>query len=74
MFVDGKIGTLTEGRSRILPNGDLYVEETNHGRILFGNTQGLYATFVSRLDKDHIAMLGWSRYYTKEELKEALRK
>lgn len=74
MFKTGKIKTLTEGRSRVLPNGDIFVEETNFGRILFGDFNHVNGIYVSRLDKSYIAMLGWSRYYTKDELKEALRK
>ena len=67
LFQAGKIKTLTEGRSRILPDGQLFVEETNYGRILFGDKNGVNGVYVSRIDKDHIAMLGWSRYYTREE-------
>ena len=69
MFKNGKIKTLTEGRSRILPDGQLFVEETNFGRILFGDSQGVNGTYVNRINDDHIGMLGWSRYYTKEEYK-----
>ncbi len=67
MFQKGKIKTLTEGRSRILPDGQLFVEETNYGRILFGDTNGVKGIYVNRLDKEHIGALGWSRYYTTEE-------
>lgn len=67
MFQKGKIKTLTEGRSRILPDGQLFVEETNNGRILFGDRNGVNGIYVNRLDKEHIGALGWSRYYTTEE-------
>ena len=67
MFQKGKIKTLTEGRSRILPDGQLFVEETNYGRILFGDRNGVNGIYVNRLDKEHIGALGWSRYYTNEE-------
>ena len=67
MFQKGKINTLTQGRSRILPDGQLYVEETNNGRIIFGDKNGVNGIYVNRLDKDHISYLGWSRYYTTEE-------
>jgi hypothetical protein len=69
MFKNGKIKTLTEGRSRILPDGQLFVEETNFGRILFGDFKGVNGTYVNRINDDYIGMLGWSRYYTKEEYK-----
>ncbi len=74
MFREGRIITKTEGRSDILPNGDLYVEETNYGRIIFGDKNGVNAIFVDRMDKDHIAMLGWSRYYSNEEMKAIFKK
>jgi hypothetical protein len=67
MFQLGKIKTLTEGRSRILPDGQLFVEETNYGRILFGDKNGVNGTYVNRLNKEYIGMLGWCRYYTNEE-------
>ncbi len=67
MFRKGKINTLTQGRSRILPDGQLFVEETNNGRILFGDKNGVNGIYVNRLDKEHISLLGWSRYYTTEE-------
>ena len=74
MYREGRIITKTEGRSDILPNGDLYVEETNFGRIIFGDKNGVNAIFVDRMDKDHIAMLGWSRYYSNEEMKAIFKK
>ena len=69
MFKEGKIKTLSEGRSRILPDGQLFVEETNFGRILFGDIHGINGTYVNRLNDQYIGMLGWSRFYTKEEYK-----
>lgn len=69
MFKQAKIKTLTEGRSRILPDGQLFVEETNFGRILFGDSKGVNGTYVNRLNDQYIGMLGWSRYYTNEEYK-----
>lgn len=71
MFKQGKIKTLTEGRSRILPDGQLLVEETNYGRILFGDKNGITGEYVNRLDKNHISMLSWSRYYTNEEFNQS---
>jgi len=74
MFKDAKIKTITEGRSDILPNGEIYVEETNFGRIFFGDKNGVNAIFVDRIDKNHIANLGWSRYFTNEEMKAIFKK
>jgi outer membrane protein assembly factor BamB len=74
MFKLAKIKTISEGRSEILENGDLFVEETNHGRIILGDKNGVNAIFVDRMDNDHIAMLGWSRYYSNEEMKAIFKK
>ena len=74
MFREGRIITKSEGRSDILINGNLFVEETNYGRILFGDQNGVNAIFVDRMDKDYVAMLGWSRYYTNEEMKAIFKK
>ncbi len=74
MFRNGRIITKTEGRSDVLTNGDLFVEESNLGRILFGDKNGVNAIFVDRMDNEHIAMLGWSRYYSNEEMKAIFKK
>lgn len=36
LLKDEEISTSTSGRSEILSNGDLFVEDTNHGRIVMG--------------------------------------
>ena len=33
-LIENDVRTITEGRSEILPNGDLFIEETNYGRTL----------------------------------------
>ena len=56
-----KIKTITEGRSEILSNGDLFVEETNNGRIFIGDTIKKKLTFSKRLNDEEISYLHWSR-------------
>ena len=56
-----KIKTITEGRSEILSNGDLFVEETNNGRIFIGDTIKKKLTFSRRLNDEEITYLHWSR-------------
>lgn len=56
-----KIKTITEGRSEILSNGDLFVEETNKGRIFIGDTIKKKLSFSRRLNDDEISYLHWSR-------------
>ncbi|MCW5516276.1 arylsulfotransferase family protein [Muriicola sp. Z0-33] len=55
------IRTPTQGRSEILPNGDIFIEETDIGRIIFGDSIMKKATFVKRIDEAHITELKWSR-------------
>lgn len=56
-----KIKTITEGRSEILPNGDLFIEETNFGRLFIGDTLLKKMSFSKRLNEEKIASLYWSR-------------
>jgi len=56
-----KIKTVTEGRSEILSNGDLFVEETNNGRIFIGDTIKKKLSFSKRLNDEEITYLKWSR-------------
>jgi hypothetical protein len=64
---NAKVSTLSEGRSEILPNGNLFVEETNKNRLLMGNTKNILWQYVSRIDRHHVSALSWTRYITKEE-------
>ena len=56
-----KIRTLTSGRCDILPNGDIFVEDTNNGRLVFGDTLRKKMEYVKRIDDNHISRLFWSR-------------
>jgi outer membrane protein assembly factor BamB len=61
--------TITEGRSRVLEDKSIFIEETNHGRILKLNPSGqLIWSYINTYDKDHIGVVTWSRYLTREEL------
>ena len=66
-FKSAKIGTFTEGRSRILSNGDIFVEETNHGRIIYGSHNEEIWSYVEQINENTISMFSWSRYITEEE-------
>jgi len=55
------IQTDTSGRCDILPNGDIFVEETKNGRIIIGDSTTKKIEFVKRLDEDHVSWLFWSR-------------
>jgi len=61
LLIKEKIRTPTQGNCTILPNGDIFVEETDYGRIIFGDSITKKIEFARRVDKDHITALNWSR-------------
>ena len=61
-LIKNDVRTITEGRSEILPNGDLFIEETNYGRTLYFNSDGsLRWTHVNRANNGKVYYVGWSR-------------
>ena len=64
------VKTVFAGRSEILPNGDLMVEETFSGRTLFYNSDGsLRWTHLNRADNGNVYGIAWSRIlYTKDDI------
>ena len=69
-FSNNDVRTITEGRSEILPNGDLFIEETNYGRTLYFNKDGSLRWFhINRANNNNVYRVGWSRIlYKKEDL------
>lgn len=61
LFRKEKIRTITSGRCDVLPNGDIFIEETNQGRIIIGDSISKKIEYVKRLDENHISSLFWSR-------------
>ena len=59
--------TLTEGRARVLPDGGLFVEETNYGRHLRFTKDRLLWSRVNDYDDQRIGRVFWSRYLTAAE-------
>lgn len=64
---NASVSTKFEGRSDILSNGDLFVEETNKSRLLRGNAKNTIWQFVNRVSPHSVAAISWSRFITKEE-------
>ena len=64
------VQTKTQGLSEILPNGDLFVEETNYGRLLYFNNDGkLIWSYLNRSSKGYVGLLTWSRIlYNSDDL------
>ena len=65
------VATLTEGRAKILQNGDVFIEETNNGRLLSLTPDSARWQYVKRIDKSHVSMPSWSRYLSEEEGRKA---
>ena len=64
------VRTISQGRSDILENNDLFIEETDYARILYFNKDGsLRWTHVNRAGDGNVYPVGWSRIlYTKEDI------
>jgi hypothetical protein len=59
---ESDVRTITEGRSRILDGGDLFIEESNYGRLLYFNKDGtLRWEYINRSSDENIYLLSWSR-------------
>jgi hypothetical protein len=70
-LIENDVRTISEGRSEILTNGDLFIEETNYGRTIYFNADGsLRWTHVNRADNGRVYLVGWSKIlYTEEDIK-----
>ena len=70
-LIENDVRTLTSGRSQILDNGDLFLEETVHGRTLYINADGsLRWTHLNRDDNNNVYRVGWSRIlYNEKDIK-----
>jgi hypothetical protein len=64
------VRTLSQGRSKVLPNNDLFIEESNYARTLYFNADGsLRWSHVNRADNGKVYPVGWSRIlYTQEDI------
>ena len=69
-LIKNDVRTITSGRSQILANDDLFIEETNFGRTLYFNADGsLRWTHVNRAGDGNVYSFGWSRIlYTEEDI------
>jgi hypothetical protein len=67
------VHTKTAGRGEILDNGDLFIEETNDGRLLrISSDNKLVWEFVSKAANGKVRSLSWSRYLTENQVKDIL--
>jgi hypothetical protein len=63
-----KIGSLTQGRSRILANGDVFIEQTDSSRMLRISEHGVRWEYVNAVSENTVGALHWSRYLAPEEI------
>jgi len=69
------VRSIENGRSQILPNGDLFVEETDYGRLLYFNEdESIQWQYVNRADNGKVYYVKWSRILYKPEDIEKVRK
>ena len=55
------IKTKTEGRCDLLSNGDLFIDESNNGKLYIINKDSVKMIYTERYDKNHIKMFNWVR-------------
>jgi hypothetical protein len=69
-LINEDVRTKSQGRSHILPNGDLFIEETNFARTIYFNEDGSVRwTYVNRAENGNVYVVGWSRIlYTKKDI------
>jgi hypothetical protein len=65
--------TVTEGRARVLPDGGLFIEETNWGRHFRISKDRIDWIRFNDYSDRWLGMLAWSRYLTKTEGEEFLK-
>ena len=70
-LVKNDVRTITQGRSEILQNSDLFIVENNYGRTLYFNKDGsLRWSHFNRAENGKLYKVGWSRIlYTKSDIK-----
>ncbi len=63
-----KIWTRTEGRAKILSNGDAFIEQTNTGRILRISRDRIRWEYVNGASQETVGYLSWSRYISRDDI------
>lgn len=69
LFTKNKIKTATQGLSEIVNNDHIFIEETDKGRLLYGDKYKIQWIYINRVDKNHLSDFNWCRYITEDEFK-----
>ena len=63
-----EVRTSAQGISQILDNGDLFIEETDYGRLLYFNKDtSVQWQYVNRAGDGKVYLLNWSRILYKPD-------
>jgi len=73
LLADARPATMTGGRAQILPDGGLFIEETESGRLLRFKEGRMMWSLINDYDDERVGLGGWSRYLTAEEAEEPLK-
>jgi hypothetical protein len=68
MMAEEKIKTVKEGRSKILANGDVFIEQQGFARLLRISENEVRWEYVNKISPDTIGDIHWSRYISEEEI------
>jgi hypothetical protein len=64
-FSTNDIHTERSGRVMILNNKDVFVEETNYGKVYRLNNSKIIWRYMEILDTNFVSRISWSRYYSR---------
>ena len=69
-LIKNDVRTITQGANQILPNGDLFIVESNAARTLYFDSDGsLRWTHLNRSGNGNVYSIGWSRIlYTQDDI------
>ena len=66
-YIKNQIKTPSQGLSQILENGDIFVEDTDHGRILRMDKMGnIKWQYVNREPNGYVYRISWSRFLSEK--------
>lgn len=63
-----RMATPTSGRSKVLSNGDVYIEESDYSRLLRISQQEVRWEYVNSLTPETVGAVHWSRYLSGNEI------
>ena len=69
-----EVQTATGGLHRILDNGNVFIEETNHGRLMQIAHDKVIWQYTAKVDDATVGKLSWSRYLTLDQVRVVLPK